>query len=106
MEVGAARGQHHFMCLDFFVGDMKHDVTQQATLSHPIHGDEGVVVVALGVVRDAVPIPVEQLHAPLHHGACGCGLLSGPRTEQLKNTKTKRIYTTKMLFCHKRRQLM
>lgn len=38
------------MGLDFFVGDMEHDVTQQATLSHSVHGHEGVVVVPLGIV--------------------------------------------------------
>lgn len=69
VEVGAAGCQHHFVCLDFFVGDMEHNVTQQATLSHSVHGHEGVVVVALRVVRDAVAVAVEQLHAPLHHGA-------------------------------------
>lgn len=56
------------MGLDFLVGDMEHDVTQQAALSHSVHGHEGVVVVPLGVVRDAVAISVQQLHAPFHHG--------------------------------------
>lgn len=68
VEVGAAGRQHHFVRLDFLVGHMEHDVTQQAPLSHPVHGHEGVVVVALGVVRDAVAVPVEQLHASFHHG--------------------------------------
>lgn len=57
------------MRLDFFVGDMEHNVTQQAALSHPVHGHKGVVVVSLRVVRDAVAIAVEQLHAALHHSA-------------------------------------
>ena len=76
------------MRLDFFVGDMEHDVAQQAALSHPVHGHEGVVVVALGVVRDAVAVAVEQLHAPLHHGAWrgGRGLLPGPHSGQLKTS--------------------
>lgn len=47
VEVGAAGSQHHFVRLDFFVGDMEHNVTQQAALSHPVHGHEGVVVVPL-----------------------------------------------------------
>lgn len=47
MEVGAAGRQHHFVRFDFFVGDMEHNVTQQAALSHPVHGHEGVVVVPL-----------------------------------------------------------
>lgn len=47
VEIGAAGCQHHFVGLDFFVGDMEHYVTQQAALSHPVHGHEGVVVVAL-----------------------------------------------------------
>lgn len=68
MEVWAAGRQHHFVRLDFLVGHMEHDVTQQAPLSHPVHGHKGVVVVALGVVRDAVAVSVEQLHAPFHHG--------------------------------------
>lgn len=46
MEVGAAGGQDHFVRLDFFVGNMEHDVTQQPALTHPVHGHEGVVVVA------------------------------------------------------------
>lgn len=69
MEVGAAGGQHYFVGFDFFVGDMEHDVTQQAPLSHSVHGHEGVVVVPLRIVRDAVAIPVQQLHAAFHHGA-------------------------------------
>lgn len=69
MEVGAAGCQHHFVRFDFFVGDMEHNVTQQAALSHPVHGHEGVVVVPLRIVRDAVAVTVEQLHAPFHHDA-------------------------------------
>lgn len=86
MEVRAAGRQHHFVRLDFLVGDMKHDVAQQAALSHPVHGDERVVIVPLRVVRDAVPIAVEQLHAPLHHdaGRCRGGFVFGPHTGQLK----------------------
>lgn len=68
VEVGAARCQHYFVRLDFLVGHMEHDVTQQAPLSHPVHGHKGVVVVALGVVRDAVAVSVQQLHSPFHHG--------------------------------------
>lgn len=68
VEVGAAGRQHHFVRFDFLVGHMEHDVAQQAPLSHPVHGHKGVVVVALGVVRDAVTVSVEQLHAPFHHG--------------------------------------
>lgn len=40
VEVGAAGCEHHFVRLDFFVGDVKHDVTQQSPLSHPVHGHE------------------------------------------------------------------
>lgn len=87
VEVRAAGCQHHFVCLDFFVGDMEHDVTQQTTLSHPVHGHKGVVVVPLRIVRDAVAIAVEQLHAPFHHGACGRGLLPGPHSGQLKHAE-------------------
>lgn len=89
VEVGAAGCQHHFVCLDFFVGDMEHDVAQQAALSHPVHGYEGVMVVPLWVVRDAVAVAVEQLHAPFHHGAwcCGRGLLPGPHSGQLKDAE-------------------
>lgn len=47
VEVGAAGCQHHFVRFDFFVGDMEHNVTQQAALSHPVHGHEGVMVVSL-----------------------------------------------------------
>lgn len=47
VEVGAAGSQHHFVCLDFFVGDMENNVTEQTALSHPVHGDEGIVVVPL-----------------------------------------------------------
>lgn len=50
VEVGAAGRQHHFVRLDFLVGDVEHDVTQQAALSHSVHGHEGVVVVPFGVV--------------------------------------------------------
>lgn len=89
VEVGAAGCQHYFVCLDFFVGDMEHNVTQQAALSHPVHGHEGVVVVSLWVVWDAVAITVEQLHAALHHSAwCGgLWLLPGPHSGQLKHTE-------------------
>lgn len=45
MEVWATGCQHHFVSLDFFIGDMEHDVTQQPPLSHSVHGYEGVVVV-------------------------------------------------------------
>lgn len=72
VEVRAASSQHHFVRLDLFVGDVQHNIAQQPALSHPVHGHEGVVVVALGVVRDAVAVAVQQLHASLHHGA-GCG---------------------------------
>lgn len=47
MEVGTAGCQHHFVRFDFFVGDMEHDVTEEAALSHPVHGHKGVVVVSL-----------------------------------------------------------
>lgn len=69
MEVGTTRGQDHFVSLDFFVGDMEHDVTQQAPLSHSVHGHEGVMVVPLRIVGDAVAIAVQQLHPTFHHGA-------------------------------------
>lgn len=69
VEVGAAGRQHHFVGLDLLVGDMQHDVAEQATLPHPVHGHEGVVVVAFGVMRDAVAVAIQQLHASLHHGA-------------------------------------
>lgn len=77
------------MGFDLFVGDVQHDVAEQVALPHPVHGYEGVVVVALGVVRDAVAITVEQLHAPLHHGAWrGCSrLLPGPHSGQLQHAE-------------------
>lgn len=88
MEVRAAGGQHHLVCLDLLAGHMQHDVAEQATLAHAVHGDEGVVVVALGVVRDAVAIAVEQLHAALHHGAALRGLPGPlPHSRQLEVTE-------------------
>lgn len=68
MKVGATGCQHHFVGLDLLVGHVQHNVTEKATLSHPVHGHEGVMVVPFGVVRDAVPVAIYQLHAPLHHG--------------------------------------
>lgn len=88
MEVRAAGCQHHFVGFDLLVGHMQHDVAEQATLPHPIHRHEGVVVVAFGVVRDAVAIAIQQLHASLHHGAVLRGLLlPEPQSQQL-HTKT------------------
>lgn len=89
MEVGTAGGQHHLVRLDLLVGDVQHDVAEQATLAHPVHGHERVVVVALGVVRDAVAVTVQQLHAPLHHGArLRCSrLLPGPHSGRLQHTR-------------------
>lgn len=76
------------MCLDLLAGHMQHDVAEQAALAHAVHGDEGVVVVALGVVRDAVAIAVEQLHAALHHGAALRGLPGPlPHSRQLEVTE-------------------
>lgn len=69
MEVGAAGCQHHFVSLDLLVGHMQHDVAEQAALPHPVHGHKGVMVVAFGVMRDAVAITIYQLHASLHHAA-------------------------------------
>ena len=59
MEVGAAGSQHHLMCLDLLVGHMQDNVTKQPPLPHPVHGHEGVMVVAFGVVRDAVAISIQ-----------------------------------------------
>lgn len=88
VEVGTAGGQHHFVGLDLLVGYMQHYVAEQATLSHPVHGHEGVVVVAFGVVGDAVAIAIQQLHTSLHHGAVLRGLLlPEPQSQQLY-TKT------------------
>lgn len=69
VEVGAARGQHHLVGLDLLGAHVEHDVAEQPPLPHAVHADEGVVVVALGVVGDAVAIAVEELHTPFH----GCG---------------------------------
>lgn len=88
MEVGAAGRKHHFVSLDLLVGHVQHDVTEQAALPHPVHRHEGVVVVAFGVVRDAVAIAIQQLHASLHHGAALRGLPL-PESQSLQlNTKT------------------
>lgn len=89
MEVGTAGCQHHFVCLNLFVGDVQHDVAEQAALAHPVHGHERVVVVALGVVRDAVAVTVQQLHASLHHGAVvsSSRLLPGPHSGRLQHTR-------------------
>lgn len=78
------------MGLDLLVGHMQHNVTEQATLPHSVHGHEGVVVVAFGVVRDAVAVAIQQLHASLHHGAALQGLLlPEPQSQQLyTNTHT------------------
>lgn len=91
MEVGAAGRQHHFVRLDFLVGHVQHDVTQQAPLSHPVHGHKGVVVVALGVVRDAVAVSVEQLHAPFHHGVWRGGRCLVPRSSQLEAAEEREL---------------
>lgn len=89
MEVRATGRQHHFVGLDLLVGHVQHNVAEQATLPHPVHGHEGVVVVAFGVVRDAVAITIQQLHASLHHGVALRGLLlPEPRFQQL-HTKTR-----------------
>lgn len=89
VEVGAAGREHHFVSLDLLVGHMEHDVAEQAALPHPVHGHKGVVVVAFGVVRDAVAIAIQQLHSSLHHGAALRGLLlPEPQSRQLY-TKTQ-----------------
>lgn len=89
VEVGAAGRQHHFMGLDLLVGHVQHDVAEQATLPHPVHGHKGVVVVAFGVVRDAVAIAIQQLHASLHHGTVLRGLLLPEPLSQQLQTKTQ-----------------
>lgn len=66
VEVGAARCQHHLVGLDLLGGHVQDDVAEQPPLPHAVHAHEGVVVVALGVVRDAVPVAVQELHTPLH----------------------------------------
>lgn len=66
MEVRAAGRQHHLVGLDLLGAHVQHDVAEQPALPHAVHADKGVVVVALGVVRDAVAITVEELHAALH----------------------------------------
>lgn len=73
VEVGAARGQHHLVGLDLLGAHMEHDVAEQPPLPHAVHADKGVVVVALGVVGDAVAIAVEELHTPFH----GCRVVNG-----------------------------
>lgn len=74
MEVGAAGRQHHFVGLDLLGGHMQDDVAEQASLPHAVHADKGIVIVPLGVVGDAVAIPVQELHATLH----GCrGVVPG-----------------------------
>lgn len=76
------------MSLDLLVGHMEHDVAEQAALTHAVHGHEGVVVVSLGVVRDAVAISVQQLHSPLHHAGGLRGLLMpGPQSRKLQVEK-------------------
>lgn len=89
MEVWTAGGQHHLVCLDLLVGHMEHNVAEQAALPHAVHGHKGVMVVALGVVRNAVAIPVQQLHTPLHHAGAHRGLLLEPRphTKTLKEDR-------------------
>lgn len=88
MEVWTAGGQHHLVCFDLLVGHMEHDVAEQATLPHAVHRHKGVMVVALGVVRDAVAIPVQQLHTPLHHAGAHRGLLEpGPHSKTLKEDR-------------------
>lgn len=90
VEVGAAGGQHHLVRLDLLAGHVQHDVAKQAALPHAVHGHEGVVVVPLGVVRDAVAIAVQQLHAALHHGAALLGLPGPwPHSRQLGDGERK-----------------
>lgn len=99
VEVGAAGGQHHFVGLDLLVGYMQHDVTEQATLPHPVHGHKGVVVVAFGVVRDAVAIAIQQLHTSLHHGAALRGLLlPEPQSPQLYIRHSSSLSSDRALF--------
>jgi len=69
VEVGAAGRQHHLVGLDLLGAHVEHDVAEQPALPHAVHAHEGVVVVPLGVVRDAVAVAVEELHASFH----GCG---------------------------------
>lgn len=88
MEVWTAGGQHHLVRLNLLVGHMEHDIAEQATLPHAVHGHKGVVVVALGVVRDAVAIPVQQLHTSLHHAGALQGLLEpGPHFKILQEER-------------------
>lgn len=90
MEVRTAGGQHHLMRFDLLVGHMEHDVAEQVALTHAVHRHEGVVVVPLGVVRDAVAISVQQLHSPFHHAVALRGLLMpGPQSRKLPAEKNK-----------------
>lgn len=99
MEVWTAGGQHHLVCLDLFVGHMEHDVAEQATLPHAVHRHKGVMVVALGVVRDAVAIPVQQLHTPLHHAGAHQGLLEpGPYSKTLMESRNTPYETHRVLW--------
>ena len=78
------------MSLDLLVGHVQHDVTQEAALPHPVHGQEGVVVVPLGVVGDAVAVAVHQLHASPRHGGSALGThccLPGPLAGGLEHTR-------------------
>lgn len=74
------------MGLDLLGAHVEHDVAEQPALPHAVHADEGVVVVPLGVVRDAVAVAVEELHAAFHGcgWALGISLLGGPETRRNK----------------------
>lgn len=66
VEVRAARRQHHLVGLDLLGAHVEHDVAEQPTLTHAVHAHEGIVIVPLGVVGDAVAVAVEELHTPFH----------------------------------------
>lgn len=95
MEIRATWCQHHFVALYFLGPHVQHYVTQKPPLAHSVHADEGIMVVPLWIVGDAVALPGQKLHRPFHGwGLVSWFLLHWLHTLKLYNKKTKHCITS------------